>query len=46
MVLILLERVPTSLRGELTRLQILFALSCVFLFLVIINGLFKYYINT
>ena len=31
---------------ELTRLQMLFALSCVFLFLVIINGLFKYYINT
>ena len=31
---------------ELTRLQMLFALSCVFLFLVIVNGLFKYYINT
>jgi len=31
---------------ELTRLEMLFALSCVFLFLVIVNGLFKYYINT
>ena len=31
---------------ELTRMQMLFALSLVFLALVIINGLFKFYINT
>ena len=31
---------------ELTRTQTLFALSMVFLLLVIINGLFKFYINT
>ncbi len=31
---------------DLTRLQMLLALSGVFLFLVIVNGLFKYYINT
>ena len=31
---------------DLTRMQTLFALSMVFLLLVIINGLFKFYINT
>ena len=31
---------------ELDRMQMLMALSCVFLLLVIINGLFKFYINT
>ncbi|WP_275784488.1 ABC transporter transmembrane domain-containing protein [Pararhizobium gei] len=31
---------------DLTRMQTLFALSMVFLILVIINGLFKFYINT
>ena len=31
---------------DLTRLSMLFALSGVFLLLVIVNGLFKYYINT
>ena len=31
---------------ELTRFQMLMALSLVFLLLVIINGLFKLYINT
>ncbi len=31
---------------DLTRLQMLLALSCVFLLLVIVNGWFKYYINT
>ena len=31
---------------ELTRMQMLFGLSLVFLSLVIINGLFKFYINT
>ncbi len=31
---------------ELTRMQTLFALSLVFLLLVVVNGLFKFYINT
>ncbi|MBL8583214.1 MAG: ABC transporter ATP-binding protein, partial [Rhizobiaceae bacterium] len=31
---------------QLTREQMLFALSMVFLFLVVVNGLFKLYINT
>ncbi len=38
---------PRALRGnQLSRFQMLMALSGLFLLLVIINGLFKFYINT